>query len=62
LKTLNTSTWQQVANAITAVVTHAMMLIALADFFALKYLQANAKYMVFDEKSFLRISYLNLSF
>jgi hypothetical protein len=51
-----------VANAITAVVTHAMMLIALADFFALKYLQANAKYMVFDEKSLLRISYLNLSF
>ena len=47
LKTLNTSTWQQVANAITPTVTHAMMLMALALFFALKYLQANFKYNVF---------------
>ncbi|MEI2748579.1 MAG: hypothetical protein V9E88_07475 [Ferruginibacter sp.] len=36
LKTLSTNTWQQVANAITPAVTQEMILMALADFFALK--------------------------
>jgi hypothetical protein len=34
-----------VAKAITPVVTHAIIFMALADFLALKYLQANLKYM-----------------
>jgi hypothetical protein len=35
-----------VVKAITPTVTHAMMLMALALFFALKYLQAKVKYNV----------------
>jgi len=45
LNTLNTKIWQQVANAITIVVTQAIILIAFADFFALKYLHAKRKYL-----------------
>ena len=49
LKTLNTNIWQHVAKAITHVVTQAIILIALADFFALKYRHANCKYIKDDE-------------
>jgi hypothetical protein len=58
LKTLRRMIRDAVPTAIANTLTHAMILIALVDFFALKYLQAKVKYIAIPH--FKVISCLNI--
>ena len=60
LKTLNTSIRAVVPITIATMLIHAMILIALVDFFALKYRQANKKFKRF--KSLIVESWYYLSY